>query len=126
MNFAVMQIVERAIGLAQLILFGFELNPAAICERHQLDQLRICANEIAHYRFLRRDHIDGWDIDLSTIPNDVIEAVIAGHGKTFCDGIALADEINDRLRAAAIRQFQNSGNFITIRFNQMIRAAFFS
>src|SRR5471032_1362733 len=79
-DLAVMEVLERLVRLAQTVFLRREMNQSTIGQRHQLDQRGIGTDQIADDSFLAGDHVDGRQLDLSAITDDVIEPAITGHG----------------------------------------------
>src|SRR5471032_633113 len=78
-DLAVMKVLERLVRLAQTVFLRREMDQSTIGQRHQLDQLGIGADQVADNSFLTGDHVDGRQLDLPAIANDVIEPAITGH-----------------------------------------------
>src|ERR1700744_6220297 len=99
------------------------MDEATVGERHQFDEFGIRADQVADDRLLAGDHVDGRQLDLSAIANDVIEARVARHGEALCDCVAFADKIDHRFGAVAARQFEYALPFITVALDRVMRPA---
>src|SRR6218665_2542831 len=93
-------------------------------QSHNFDQFGIGPHQIADDRLFAANHVHGRKFDLPAITDDVIKPAIARHGQTLGDCIAFADEIDDRLRAAASSQPKHALDFISIALDGVVRAAF--
>src|ERR1700744_5879244 len=100
------------------------MDEATVGERHQFDEFGIRADQVADDGLLAGDHVDGRQLDLSAIANDVVEARVARHGEALCDYIAFADKIDYRFGAVAARQFEYALDFMTVALDRVMRAAF--
>ena len=125
MDLAIVQIVQRVVGGAELVFAGMKRHEAPVRQRHQLDKFGIGADEIADDGLFRGDHVDSRNVDFSAITHDVVLALVAGHREAVGDGVTLADEIDDSFRAAPGGQFKNLAHFIAVSENKMVGAAFF-
>src|SRR3954453_2090318 len=100
----VVEVGHRVVDGVQRIRARVQRDLALRGERHQVLEVDVRPDEVADERDLARDDVDRRDVDVLAVADDVVEAAVLDHRDPVLDGALLADEVDDRLRAVAVRQ----------------------
>src|SRR5919107_373051 len=98
----VVEIGHRVVDGVQRIRARVQRDLALRGQGHQVLQVDVRADQAADERDLPRDHVDGRDVDVLPVADDVVEAAVLNHRHAVLDGALLADEVDDRLGPRAV------------------------
>src|SRR5215218_171789 len=98
----VVEVGHRVVDGVQRIGAGVQRDLALGGQGHQVLQIDVRADQAADERDPPRDHVDGRDVDVLTVADDVVEAAVLDHRHAVLDGALLADEVDDRLGPRAV------------------------
>src|SRR4051795_2972041 len=73
-------------------------------EGHQVLEVDVGPDEVADERDLARDDVDRRHVDVLAVTDHVVEATVLDHLDAVLDGALLADEVDDRVGAHAVRE----------------------
>src|SRR5207248_5367817 len=106
-DLARVQIVEGLLELVQAVPGGVQLHPALGGEDHQVLQVGVGADEVPDEVDLRGDDVDGRDVEVLAVADDVVVPGATQHPHAFGRRSAFADEVDDRLGAVAAGQVED-------------------
>ena len=122
MDLAGVEVLQSLVGVRQRVFDGGQVDEAPVRQRHQLDQFGPGADQVADDVLLSDDHVDRRYADILAIADDIVAARRAGHREALGRGALLADEVDDRLRADALRQLQHGFDLVSVRLDQLVGA----
>ena len=93
---------------------------------HQFRQFRPRSDKVTNDVLFSDHKINGRNLNIFTVPNDVITAGCPRHSEALTGRPMFADKIKHGFRAVTFCQRQNCINFAAVGFYQMIRATFTS
>src|SRR4029077_8061821 len=116
------EIVNRPLEFLKRVLARVQLHFALCGEHHQLLQVVVRGDQVADEVDLGGDDVDGGDVDVLAVSDDVVVPGATQHGDTLVGRPAFADEIEHGLGAAATREVQHLLHVAAVGDDAPVRA----
>src|SRR5487761_2323141 len=116
--------MQGLVGFGEAVFARGQLYDTAVGKRHQFHQFGIGADQVADDGLFREDHVDGRDVDFAAVAHDVVVTVVARHRQALRYRIALGDEVDYSLGAAAVGQREHLFHVVAAGLDDVMGAAF--
>src|SRR4051812_45930174 len=100
----VVEVGHRVVDRVERIGARVQRDLALGRQGHQVLQVDVRADQVSDERDLAGDHVDRRDVDVLAVADDVVEAGVLEHRDAVLDRALLADEVDDRIGALAVRE----------------------
>src|SRR5262245_8536684 len=118
------EVGNRLVDLVQWVEGGGQIDLAFPCERHQLRQVGVGADQVTDDALLAENHVDRRHLNRAAIPDDVIGPRIAGHREALIDGSALAHKVDHGFGALLARELKHIADRVVAASHQVLGSQF--